>query len=196
MERHCVQNRGRTISCTTDSGVMSNVLTTHEACGSVLAYLIVLAQLELLAARRASTYDDFFAGLLRSLKVSRCVSRAVALAAAAAGHQNAMKINTGIHPVDPPASRLWLSAGVKPTSGATILVAVEAGFDAVDAAMDTMRGTTSQPTAGSIVEALARTGRETCLNQDVTRKISFYWEKFRTQYVAFESYLRASASEV
>jgi pyruvate carboxylase len=81
-------------------------------------------------------------------------------------------------------------------SGATILAAVDAGVDAVDAAMDAMSGSTSQPTMGSIVEALARSERETCLNPDVIRKISFYWEKVRAQYVAFESDLRAGASEV
>jgi pyruvate carboxylase len=81
-------------------------------------------------------------------------------------------------------------------SGATILAAVDAGVDAVDAAMDAMSGTTSQPTMGSIVEALARAERETCLDPDVIRKISSYWEKVRAQYVAFESDLRAGASEV
>jgi pyruvate carboxylase len=85
------------------------------------------------------------------------------------------------------------------TSGiasATILAAVEAGVDAIDAAMDAMSGTTSQPTLGSIVEALARTERETGLDTDAIRRISFYWEAVRAQYTAFESNLKAGASEV
>ncbi|KRQ89834.1 pyruvate carboxylase [Bradyrhizobium valentinum] len=81
-------------------------------------------------------------------------------------------------------------------AGATILAAVEAGVDAIDAAMDAMSGTTSQPTLGSIVEALARTERDTGLSPDAIRRISFYWEEVRSQYAAFESDLKAGASEV
>lgn len=85
------------------------------------------------------------------------------------------------------------------TSGigaATVLAAVEAGVDAVDAAMDALSGTTSQPTLGSIAEALARTERDTCLEPDAIRRISFYWEAVRAQYAAFESDLKGGASEV
>lgn len=81
-------------------------------------------------------------------------------------------------------------------AGATILAAIEAGVDAIDAAMDAMSGTTSQPTLGSIVEALARTERATGLDTDAIRRISFYWEVIRTQYAAFESDLKSGASEV
>jgi len=80
--------------------------------------------------------------------------------------------------------------------GATVLAAVEAGVDAVDAAMDAMSGTTSQPTLGSIVEALELTERDTGLDPEAIRRISFYWEVVRSQYVAFESDLKAGASEV
>jgi pyruvate carboxylase len=81
-------------------------------------------------------------------------------------------------------------------AGATVLAAVEAGVDAIDAAMDAMSGTTSQPTLGSIVEALARSDRDTGLDPDAIRRISFYWETVRAQYVAFESNLKAGASEI
>ena len=85
------------------------------------------------------------------------------------------------------------------TSGAaaaTILAAVEAGVDAVDAAMDALSGTTSQPTLGSIVAALKDGPRDPALDGNVIREISFYWEAVRTQYRAFESDLRSGASEV
>ena len=49
-------------------------------------------------------------------------------------------------------------------AGATIVAAVEAGVDAVDAAMDSMSGTTSQPCLGSLVEALRNTERDTGLD--------------------------------
>lgn len=81
-------------------------------------------------------------------------------------------------------------------AGATVLAAIEAGVDAIDAAMDAMSGTTSQPALGSIVEALARSERDTGLDPDAIRRISFYWEAVRVQYAAFESDLRAGASEV
>ncbi len=81
-------------------------------------------------------------------------------------------------------------------SAATVLAAVEAGVDAVDAAMDALSGLTSQPCLGSIAEALKGSERDTGLDPDAIRKISFYWEAVRGQYAAFESDLKAGASEV
>lgn len=81
-------------------------------------------------------------------------------------------------------------------AGASILAAAEAGADAVDAAMDAFSGGTSQPCLGSIVEALAHTGRDTGLDPAAIRAISNYWEGVRHQYAAFESGLEAPASEV
>ncbi len=85
------------------------------------------------------------------------------------------------------------------TSGAaaaTIMAAVDAGVDAVDAAMDAFSGTTSQPTFGSLAAALHDTDRDPGLDAKVIREISFYWEAVRTQYRAFESDLKGGASEV
>ncbi len=81
-------------------------------------------------------------------------------------------------------------------SGASVLTAIEAGADAVDAAMDAMSGLTSQPCLGSIVQALEHTERDTLLDHDIIRYLSFYWEAVRDQYAAFESDLKAGASEV
>ena len=81
-------------------------------------------------------------------------------------------------------------------AGATVLAAVDAGVDAVDAAMDAMSGNTSQPCLGSIVEGLAHTERDPGLDREAIRRISFYWEAVRTQYTPFESDLKAPASEV
>ncbi|ADO41559.1 pyruvate carboxylase [Ketogulonicigenium vulgare] len=85
------------------------------------------------------------------------------------------------------------------TSGAsiaTIMAASAAGVDAVDAAMDAFSGNTSQPTLGSIVEAMRGTERDTALDVEAIRDISNYWEQVRAQYAAFESGLQAPASEV
>jgi pyruvate carboxylase len=85
------------------------------------------------------------------------------------------------------------------TSGAaaaTVLAAVEAGADAIDAAMDALSGTTSQPCFGALNAALEGTDRDPGFDPAAIRKISFYWEAVRHQYRAFESDLRSGASEV
>ncbi|MEM8796803.1 MAG: pyruvate carboxylase [Pseudomonadota bacterium] len=81
-------------------------------------------------------------------------------------------------------------------SAASVLAAVEAGVDAVDAAMDPLSGLTSQPCLGSIVSALECNERATGLDPKHIREISFYWETVRDQYAAFESDLKGPASEV
>ncbi len=81
-------------------------------------------------------------------------------------------------------------------AGATILAAAESGVDAADVAMDAFSGNTSQPTLGSIVEALRFTDRDTGLDMAAIRKISDYWEEVRLHYAAFESAQQAPSSEV
>ncbi|MHA3915931.1 pyruvate carboxylase [Halovulum sp. GXIMD14793] len=81
-------------------------------------------------------------------------------------------------------------------SAATVLAAAEAGADVIDAAMDALSGGTSQPSLGSIVEALHHTPRDTGLSIEAIREISDYWQAARVKYTAFESGLQAPASEV
>ncbi len=97
------------------------------------------------------------------------------------------------------ATDLPLTLHTHDTSGAaaaTLLAAIAAGVDSVDAAMDAMSGTTSQPCLGAVVEALRHTDKDTGLDPAAIRELSFYWEAVRTQYAAFESDLRSGASEV
>ena len=85
------------------------------------------------------------------------------------------------------------------TSGlaaATVLAACEAGCDAVDAAIDSLSGLTSQPNLGSIAVALGDTDRSTGIDPATVREFSDYWEAVRAQYAAFEPDLRSGASEV
>ena len=85
------------------------------------------------------------------------------------------------------------------TSGiaaASLLAAVEEGVDAIDAAMDSFSGLTSQPNLGSLVEALKGGPRDSGLDPATIRAFSDYWEGVRLQYRAFESDTRAGASEV
>ena len=81
-------------------------------------------------------------------------------------------------------------------SAATVLAAVEAGADIVDAAIDSMSGLTSQPNMGAIVAALEHTDKSTNLDSEAIRVISGYWEEVREQYTAFEPAVRSGASEV
>ena len=85
------------------------------------------------------------------------------------------------------------------TSGiaaASVLAAIEAGADAVDGAIDALSGLTSQPNLGSIVEALRFGPRDSLLDPEKLRSISVYWEQVRRGCAAFESDIRAGASEV
>ncbi len=85
------------------------------------------------------------------------------------------------------------------TSGiaaASVLAAVDAGVDAIDLAMDSLSGFTSQPCLGSVVAALRRRPRDTGLDPARIREFSDYWEAVRAQYAAFETDMRAPASEV
>ena len=81
-------------------------------------------------------------------------------------------------------------------SASTVLAAIDAGVDAVDAAMDSFSGNTSQPCLGSLVAALERSERASNLDPTAIREISFYWEAVRNQYTGFESDLKGPASEV
>jgi pyruvate carboxylase len=85
------------------------------------------------------------------------------------------------------------------TSGAaaaSVLAAVEAGCDAVDAAMDAMSGLTSQPSLGAIAAALEGTGRDPQLDRGAITDISQYWEGVRRYYAPFEPDIRSGTSDV
>jgi pyruvate carboxylase len=79
---------------------------------------------------------------------------------------------------------------------ATILAACDAGVDAVDAAMDSLSGNTSQATLGTLLEALKGSDRDPGIDIGAVREISNYWETVRGWYAAFESGMQAPASEV
>jgi pyruvate carboxylase len=85
------------------------------------------------------------------------------------------------------------------TSGiaaASVLAAIDAGVDAVDGALDSMSGLTSQPNLTSIVEALRHGPRDSGVDPAKLRVLSDYWLQVRKNYSAFESDLRSGASEV
>ena len=81
-------------------------------------------------------------------------------------------------------------------SAASVLAASAAGVDAADAAMDSMSGLTSQPSLGSIAEALRGSERDPGLDRGTLRAMATYWEGVRRYYKAFESDLRSGMAEV
>ena len=85
------------------------------------------------------------------------------------------------------------------TSGgsiATVLAAVEAGADAVDGAVDSMSGLTSQPSLGALVAALENSERNPGFTYKELQPISQYWEKVRSYYSPFEPSIRSGTSDV
>ncbi len=169
---------------------MDAVIEADKVCEGTICYTG-----DVLDPDRAKYDIKYYVGMARELE-------------AAGAHVLGLKDMAGL--MKPPAARALIAAlkdavglpihfHTHDTSGiaaASVLAAVEAGVDAVDAAMDAFSGATSQPCLGSIVAALAHTDRDTGLDIAAIREISNYWEAVRGQYAAFEAGLQAPASEV
>ena len=169
---------------------MDAVLEENRLCEAAICYTG-----NILDPNRAKYDLNYYVGLTKELE-------------AAGGHIIAVKDMAGL--LKPGAARVLFKAlreatdlpihfHTHDTSGiaaASVLAAVESGVDAIDAAMDSFSGNTSQPCLGSIVEALRGGERDPGLDPEWIRRISFYWEAVRNQYAAFESDLKGPASEV
>ncbi|HEX2174554.1 MAG TPA: pyruvate carboxylase [Nocardioidaceae bacterium] len=79
---------------------------------------------------------------------------------------------------------------------ATLLAAVDAGVDAVDAASASMAGTTSQPPLSALVAATDHGPRETGLDLGALCDLEPYWEAVRRVYKPFESALPSPTGRV
>jgi len=79
---------------------------------------------------------------------------------------------------------------------ATLLSAIDAGVDAVDAASAPMSGTTSQPSMSALIAATDGTDRETGLSLEAVCDLEPYWEGVRRLYAPFESGLRSPTGRV
>ena len=145
---------------------------------------------------RRSRYDlDYYLRMARALRDAGThvlgIKDMAGLAKPAAAHElvRALKAETGL----PVHFHTHDTSGI---AAASVLAAVEAGVDAVDLAMDSLSGFTSQPCLGSVVETLRGRPRDTGLDPARIRELSDYWEAVRAQYAAFETDMRAPASEV
>ena len=79
---------------------------------------------------------------------------------------------------------------------ATLLAAIDAGVDAVDGAVASMAGTTSQPSLSAIVAATDHTPRATGLARQAVADLEPYWEAVRKVYAPFESGLASPTGRV
>ena len=127
---------------------------------------------------------------------------------AAGAHILAIKDMAGL--LRPPAARRLVTAlrerfdlpvhlHTHDTAGgqlATLIAAIDAGVDAVDAATASMAGTTSQPALSALVAATDHTPRATGLDLDAVNDLEPYWEAVRKVYAPFEAGLTAPTGRV
>ncbi|MGX1672844.1 pyruvate carboxylase [Streptomyces sp. NPDC055400] len=79
---------------------------------------------------------------------------------------------------------------------ATYLAAIQAGADAVDGAVASMAGTTSQPSLSAIVAATHHSERPTGLDLQAVCDLEPYWESVRKIYAPFEAGLSSPTGRV
>jgi pyruvate carboxylase len=79
---------------------------------------------------------------------------------------------------------------------ATLVAAIDAGVDAVDAAVASMAGTTSQPSLSALVAATDHTDRATGLSLAAVGDLEPYWEAARKVYAPFEAALPSPTGRV
>ena len=79
---------------------------------------------------------------------------------------------------------------------ATYLKAIEAGVDAIDVAISSMSGLTSQPNFNSIVNMMKGHERECKMDLQKLNEFANYWEDVREFYYPFESELKAGTAQV
>src|SRR6185312_11547236 len=126
----------------------------------------------------------------------------------AGAHVLAIKDMAGL--LRPPAARRLVSAlrerfdlpvhlHTHDTAGgqlATLVAAIDAGVDAVDGAVASMAGTTSQPPMSALVAALAHTERDPGFDLRAVMDLEPYWEAVRRVYAPFEAGLASPTGRV
>ncbi|MEQ9489428.1 MAG: pyruvate carboxylase [Alphaproteobacteria bacterium] len=169
---------------------MEAVLETDRLCEAAICYTGDVF------SKEKTKYDlDYYVGLASELKTAGahilgikdmaglCRPKAIDLLVRTLKQETGLPIHFHTH-------------DTSGTAAASVIAAAEAGADAVDAAMDSFSGLTSQPNLGSIALALSDTDRDPGLDPATIRAFSDYWEAVRVQYTAFEPDLKSGASEV
>jgi pyruvate carboxylase len=139
-----------------------------------LDYYLGLAERIVEAGAHVLAVKDM-AGLLRAPAATRLVTAL----------RREFDLPVHIHTHDTPGGQL-----------ATYLAAVNAGADAVDGAVASMAGTTSQPSLSAIVAAFDHSDRETGLDLGAVNALEPYWEAVRRVYAPFEAGLASPTGRV
>ncbi|MEE9271735.1 MAG: pyruvate carboxylase [Robiginitomaculum sp.] len=169
---------------------IDTVLETGKLCEGAICYTG-----DILDPKRTKFDLDYFIGMGRDLKSAGVHILAIKdmagllKPAAATILVKTLKEETGL----PVHFHTHDSTGI---ASSTVMAAIDAGVDAVDLAMDSFSGLTSQPNLGSVVNALKGQERDTGLDTAAILEMSNYWGQVREQYVAFEPNLKSGASEV
>ncbi|MFJ9556599.1 pyruvate carboxylase [Nocardiopsis sp. NPDC101807] len=139
-----------------------------------LDYYLRLAERIVAAGAHVIAVKDM-AGLLRAPAAARLVSAL----------RREFELPVHVHTHDTTGGQL-----------ATYLAAVEAGADAVDGAVSSMAGTTSQPSLSAVVAAFDHTAHATGLSLDAVNEMEPYWEAVRRVYAPFEAGLTSPTGRV
>ena len=139
-----------------------------------LDYYLALAERIVEAGAHVLAIKDM-AGLLRAPAARRLVTAL----------RERFDLPVHLHTHDTPGGQL-----------ATLLAAIDAGVDAVDAANAPMAGTTSQPSLSALVAATDHGERDTGLPLDALFDLEPYWEAVRRVYAPFESGLPSPTGRV
>ncbi|GAA5887732.1 hypothetical protein JCM5296_004474 [Sporobolomyces johnsonii] len=81
-------------------------------------------------------------------------------------------------------------------SASSMLACAAAGADVVDVAIDSMSGTTSQPSMGAVCAALEQTNLGTGISHENIQALNLYWSNVRTLYQCFDANVKSSDSGV
>ena len=139
-----------------------------------LDYYLALAERIVEAGAHVLAIKDM-AGLLRAPAARRLVTAL----------RERFDLPVHLHTHDTPGGQLG-----------TLLAAIDAGVDAVDAACASMAGTTSQPPLSALVSATDHSDRETGLSLAAVNSLEPYWEATRRVYAPFESGLPSPTGRV
>jgi len=166
------------------------VLETGKLCEGAICY-----SGDLLDPNRPKYNLNYYVGIAKELEQAGVhilsIKDMAGICKPAAAHQliSTLKQETGL----PIHFHTHDTSGI---AAASILAAIDAGVDAVDAAMDSMSGLTSQPNLGAIAATLQGSERDPGLDQAALRSMSHYWEGVRRYYAAFESDIRSGTADV
>ncbi len=169
---------------------MDAVLETSALCEAALCY-----SGDLFDAKRPKYNLDYYLRMARELKAAGAHIIGIKdMAGVCKPHAAHALVSALKHEIDLPIH--FHTHDTSGISAASVLAAIDAGCDAVDGALDSMSGLTSQPNLGAIAASLAGSLRDPGVSLDALQAISQYWEGVRRYYAPFESDIRSGTADV